>query len=235
MQKRKSRTHVSQKVLLTEQVSSILLNDTPPKLKDPGAPTIACIIGDHFIDRALLDLGASVNLLPYSVYEEFGLGELKPTTVTLQLADRSLKVPRGMIEDVLVKVDRFYFPIDFLVLDMEPVASSRKQIPVILGRPFLATANACINCRTGVMEVSFGNMQVKLNVFQASQQPHEREECLLVDVVDEIVEEALPSILVEDPLEACLAHFGFENFDIDGSVEEVNVLLNASSTSDFPP
>ena len=140
-----------------------------------------------------------------------------------------------MIEDVLVKVDRFYCPVDFSVLDMEPVASSRKQIPVILGRRFLATANACINCRTGVMEVSFGNMQVKLNVFQASQQPHEREECVLVDVVDEIVEEALPSILVEDPLKACLAHFGFENFDIDGSVEEVNVLLNVSSTPDFPP
>ena len=106
------------------------------------------------------------------MYEEFGLGELKPTTVTLQLADRSLREPRGMIEDVLVKVDRFYFPVDFLVLDMEPVASSRKQIPVILGRPFLATANACINCRTRVMDVSFGNIQVKLNVFQASQQSH---------------------------------------------------------------
>ena len=77
------------------------------------------------------------------------------------------------------------------------------------------------------MEVSFGNMQVKLNVFQASQQPHERDECLLVDVVDEIVEEALPSILVEDPLEACLAHFGFENFDIDGSVKEALKLLDA--------
>ena len=73
-----------------------------------------------------------------------------------------------MIEDVLVKVDRFYFPVDFLVLDIEPVANSRKQILVILGRPFLATANACINCQTGVIEVSFGNMQVKLNVFQAS-------------------------------------------------------------------
>ena len=73
---------MSQKVLLMEQVSSILLNDTPPKLKDLGAPTIACIIRDHFIDRALLDLGASVYLLPYSVYEEFGLGELKPAIVT---------------------------------------------------------------------------------------------------------------------------------------------------------
>ena len=89
----------------------------------------------------------------------------------------------------------------FWVLDMEPIASSRKEISMILGRPFLATANACISCRTEVMEVSFGNMQVKLNVFQASQQPHEREECLFVDVVDEVVDEVLPSILVEDPFE----------------------------------
>ena len=112
-------------------------------------------------------------MLSYSLYEEFRLGELKPTTVTLQLADRSLKVPRGMIEDVLVKVDRLYIPVDFLVLDMEPVASSRNQISVILGRPFLAMTNACINCRTRIMKVSFGNMQVKLNVFQASQQSYE--------------------------------------------------------------
>ena len=74
---------MSQKVIFTEQVSSILLSDIPLKLEDPGAPTIACIIGDHFIDRALLDLEASVNLLSYSVCEKFRLGELKATIVTL--------------------------------------------------------------------------------------------------------------------------------------------------------
>ncbi|XP_028109678.1 uncharacterized protein LOC114308305 [Camellia sinensis] len=200
-----------------------------------GASTIAYIIGDYFIDRALLDFGASVNLLPYSVYEEFGLGKLKPITVTLQLADCSLKVPRGMIENALVKVDRFYFLVDFVVLVMEPIASSRKQIPMILARPFLAMANACINCHAGVVDVPFGNMQVKLNVFQASQLPHEKEECLFVDIVGGIVNEALPSILIKDPLEACLAHFGFDDFDIDRSVEEVNALHNSSSTPDFPP
>ncbi len=114
------------KVLLTEQVSSILQHNTPPKFKDPGAPTIFCVIGDNSIDRALLDLGASVNLLPYSVYEKFGLGELKPTSVSLQLADRSVKMPRGMIEDVLVKVDKFYFSVDFIVLDMEHVPNIKK-------------------------------------------------------------------------------------------------------------
>ncbi len=175
---------MTKKVFLTEQVSSILQHKTPPKFKDPGAPTISCVVGDHSIDRALLDLGASVNLLPYSVYEKFGLGELKPTSVSLQLADRSVKIPRGTIEDVLVKVDKFYFSVDFIVLDMEPVPNLKKQIPMILGRPFLATANACINCRTGVMDISFGNMKVKLNVFHASNQPAREDECFLVDKKD---------------------------------------------------
>jgi hypothetical protein len=80
-----------------------------------------------------LDLIASVNFLPYSVYLQLGLGELKPTTMTLQLADRSVKVPRGIVEDVLIKVDKFYFPVDFIVLDTEPVQVIGTEIPVILG------------------------------------------------------------------------------------------------------
>jgi hypothetical protein len=114
-------------------VSSILQCKLPIKYKDPGSPTIACMIGESQINRALLDLGASVNLLPYSVYLKLGLGELRPTTVTLQLADRSLKRPRGILEDVLIKVDKFYFPVDFIVIDTEPVHDVVNQIPVILG------------------------------------------------------------------------------------------------------
>jgi hypothetical protein len=106
-----------------------------------------------------------VNLLPYSVYQQLGLGELKPTIVILQLADRSIKKPRGIVEDVIIKVDKFFFPMEFIVLDTEPVPHFERLIPVILGRPFLAIANACINCRTGVMEISFGNMKVRLNIF----------------------------------------------------------------------
>jgi hypothetical protein len=97
------------------------------------------LIGVSQIERALLDLGASVNMLPFSVYVQLGLGELKPTCMTLQLADRSVKVPRGIVEDVLIKVDKFYFPVDFIVFDMELVQNLGSQIPVILGRPFLAT------------------------------------------------------------------------------------------------
>ena len=85
------------------------------KYKDPGCPTISCFIGKHKIERALLDLGASVNLLSYSVFQSLNLGELKPTSVTLLLADRSVKVPRGIIKDVLVQVDKFIYPVDFIV------------------------------------------------------------------------------------------------------------------------
>ena len=76
----------------------------PVKYKDPGSPIISVNIGGTCIDKALLDLGASVNLLPYSVYKQLGLGELKPTNITLSLADRLVKIPKGIVEDVLVKV-----------------------------------------------------------------------------------------------------------------------------------
>lgn len=194
-QKRKSRTNVTQKVLLAEGVSSVFHTSTAPKLPDPGTPTISCIIGDLLIERALLDLGASVNLMPYSVYERFGLGELKPTSITLQLADRSVRIPRGVIEDVLVKVDHFFFPADFIVIDTEPGQISKQTTPVILGRPFLATANASINVRAGVMDVSFGNMNVKLNIYNPSRDPPSDADCFAVDVIDNNV--------VEDP---CLCH-----------------------------
>ncbi|RVW33436.1 hypothetical protein CK203_098872 [Vitis vinifera] len=88
------------------------------KYKDPGCRTISVSIGRTCVEKALLDLGASVNLLPYSVYKQLGFGELKPISITLSLADRSVKIPRGMIEDVLVQVNKFYYPVDFVVLDM---------------------------------------------------------------------------------------------------------------------
>ena len=117
----KIRIKLSKKAFLTEQVSAIIENKAMLKYKDPGCPTISVQIGDSFMDRALLDLGASVNLLPYSIYNQLGLGELKATTITLSFADRSIKVPRGVVEDVLVQVEKFYYPMDFVVLDIEPL------------------------------------------------------------------------------------------------------------------
>ena len=156
---------IEKKAFLTEQVSAIIQSRNPVKYKDPGSPTISVNIGGNCIDKSLLDLGASVNLLPYSVYKQLGLGELKPTNITLSLADRSVKIPKGIVEDVLVKIDKFYYPVDFVVLDTEPIANEPNHVPIILGRPFLAIANAIINCRNGVMQLTFGNMTLELNIF----------------------------------------------------------------------
>jgi hypothetical protein len=220
----KRKTNVPKKVCLTEHVSSILQCKLPIKHKDPGCPTISCMIGVSRIEKALLDLGASVNLLPYSVYLQLGLGELKPTSMTLQLADRSVKVPRGIIEDVLMKVDKFYFPVDFIVLDTESIQNVGIQIPVILGCPFLATANALINCRTGAMKISFGNMTVELNIFDISKQPLETSEIGSACLIEEIIEDTIDETSIEDPLEGCFAQFE-EDLDLDKLLEQANAML----------
>ncbi|KAL9339086.1 hypothetical protein Peur_068101 [Populus x canadensis] len=202
----KRRLNVKERAFLTEHASAIIQFKTPPKYKDPGCPTISCIIGNHKIDQALLDLGASVNLIPYTVYEQLGLGEIKPTRITLQLADRSIKIPRGIVEDVLVQVDKFYFPVDFVVLDTAPIQGSNAPIPVILGRPFLATSNALINCRNGVMKLSFGNMTVEMNIFNVSKQIGEHEDIREVDLIQTVCQEHFEREWIKDPLERTLIH-----------------------------
>ena len=154
------------------------------------------------VEKALLDLRASVNLLPYSMYKQLGLGELKPTSITLSLADRSIKIPKGTIEDVLIQVDRFYYPVDFIVLDTEPVAVGANHVPIILGRPFLATSNAIINCRNGVMQLTFGNMTLELNIFHLSKRHMQSEEddCEEVCMIDAILEEQANEQQVQDVL-----------------------------------
>ena len=137
--------NVDKKAFLTEQVSAIIQYKTPMKYKDPGCLTISINIGGTYVEKALLDLGANVNLLPYSMYKQLGLGELKPTSITSSLADRSIKIPKGTVEDVLIQVDKFYYQVDFVVLDTEPAAVGANYVPIIPWRPFLATSNAIIN------------------------------------------------------------------------------------------
>ena len=194
--------NVNKKAFLTEKVSAIIECKTLVKYKDPGCPTISVNIGGFSVEKALLDLGASVNLLPYSMYKQLGLGELKPTSITLSLADRSIKTPKGTIEDVLIQVDKFYYQVDFVVLDTEPVAVGANYVPIILRRPFLATSNAIINCRNGVMKLTFGNLTLKLNIFHLSKrhmQPVE-DDCEEVCTIDTILEEQANEQQVQDVL-----------------------------------
>jgi len=181
----KRKLNVKKKAFLAEQVSVILQNNNALKYKDPGCPTISCFIGEHKIKKALLDLGASVNLLPYSVFQSLNLGELKPTSMTLLLADRSVKMSKGIVKDVLVQVDKFIYPVDFIVLDIQLVEACN-LIHVILGRSFLATSNALINYRNGVMKLSFGNMTLKMNVFNICKQPGDDND-LKVDFIEKLV------------------------------------------------
>ena len=102
-----------------------------------------------------------MNLLPYSIYEELGLD-------TLQLADASIRYPKGVIKDILIKVRDFVFPVDVIVLDSKQAQGIESKIPVILGRPFLATSNALINCRNGVMQISFGTVTIQVSIFNVS-------------------------------------------------------------------
>ncbi|XP_026454429.1 uncharacterized protein LOC113355714 [Papaver somniferum] len=180
----KRKLHVHKRAFLTEQVSSIIQNNIPTKFRDPGCPIIPCTIGDHEVENALLDLGASVNLLPYSVYVQLGLGEMKPTLVTLQLANRSVKIPR----------------------DTQPVQNPDNHIPVILGRPFLETSTAIINCRNGVLKFSFGNMIVELNAFNISQQPIDCDDTELheINMIESLIQDSLPDILSVDPLQTAV-------------------------------
>ncbi|RVW36265.1 hypothetical protein CK203_103025 [Vitis vinifera] len=183
---------VTKNAFLTEQVSAIIQSKSPVKYKDPRCPTISVNIGGTQMEKALLDLGASVNLLPYSVYKQLGLGELKPTTMTLSLADRSVKIPRGVIEDVLVQVDKFYYPVDFVVLDTDSTVKEENYVPIIIGRPFLATSNAIVNCRNGVMQLTFGNMTLELNIFYLCKRhlhPEEEEGFKEVCLINTLVEE----------------------------------------------
>jgi hypothetical protein len=149
--------------------------------------------------------------------------------MTLQLADRFVKIQRRIVEDVLIKVDKFYFPMDFIVLDTKPVQVIGIEILVILGQPFLATANAIINCRSGVMKISFGNMLVELNIVQIKKQPLDYDQmnqvCLIEEITNEVTEE---SSIEEDPLEACLAQFG-EDLDFEKLMEQADALLETTS------
>ena len=184
----KKGLNVDKKAFLTEQVSAIIQCKTLVKYKDLGCPTISVNIGGTCIEKALLDLGASVNILPYSMYKQLGLGELKPTSITLSLAYRSIKIPKETVEDVLIQVDKFYYPVDFVVFDIEPAAIGANYVPIILRRPFLATSNAIINCRNGVMQLTFGNITLGLNIFHLSKkhmQPVEdgSEEVCIIDAI----------------------------------------------------
>ena len=149
-------------VNLSENCSSIIQRKLLEKLIDTGSFTIPCVIGEHTFNKALCDLDASINMMPYLVAKQLNMGKITPTALSLQMADRSMTLPKGIIEDVLIKVGKFIFPVDFVVLDME----EDKKVPLILGRPFLATSRALIDVEKGELTLRVRDDKVQLNIYK---------------------------------------------------------------------
>ncbi|XP_070025429.1 uncharacterized protein [Nicotiana sylvestris] len=146
-------------VTLTQTCSAVVTRPIAEKLSDPGSFTIPCTIGNFAFAKALCDLGASINLMPLAIYKRLGIGRARPTSMLLQLADRTVKRPSGILDYVLIQVGKFVFLADFVILDCRV----DEEIPIILGRPFLATRRALINCEIGELKMRLNDEEITFN------------------------------------------------------------------------
>ncbi|KAK5835837.1 hypothetical protein PVK06_011549 [Gossypium arboreum] len=189
-------------VELNEECSAILQNKLPTKLKDLGSFTIPCLIGSLNVEKALADLGTSINLMPYKMFKQLGLREPKPTRMSIQLVDRSVKYPRGIIEDVLVKVDKFIFLVDFVMLDMDEDV----EVPLILGRPFLAIARAIIDMGDDKLVLRVGDEEIIFKIYEAMRFSREQDDsCYFINSIDHITQDSFQEIVQEEMTEPYLA------------------------------
>ncbi|XP_026397071.1 uncharacterized protein LOC113291794 [Papaver somniferum] len=179
---KKKRLTGNEVMSVGENVSAILQKKLPPKCKDPGSFDIPVVIGNKRFGKAMLDLGASVNVMPASIYESLNLGPLKETRIVLELADRCNIYPRGIIEDVLVKVNQLVFPADFVVSEMD--SGSDASILLLLGRPFRKTAKTVIDVDKGTLTMEFDDEKIILNIFGAMCYPSDVHSGVHANVVD---------------------------------------------------
>jgi len=176
---RKRKINDQEIVELEVGCSAIIQKTLPQKFRDPGSFTLPVTIENLTIGKALLDLGASINLMSLSMLKKIGDVEVKPTRMTLQLVDRSIKYPHRIVEDLLVKVDKFLFPVDFVVMDIEEDV----EIPLILGRPFIKTVKVIIDVDKGRLKVCAQDEQVSFNVLKAMKYSNDQKECFRLDVI----------------------------------------------------
>ncbi|CAN6704258.1 unnamed protein product [Malus baccata var. baccata] len=198
----KKRISNKEVVQVSENVSAVLQRKLPPKCKDPGSFTIPCVIGNTKFEHAMLDLGASINVMPYSIYASMNLGELKNDGVIIQLADRSNAYPKGVLEDVLVQVDNLIFPADFYVLEMED-SPNVTPLPILLGRPFMKTARTKIDVFKGTLTMEFDGEIINFNISEAMKFPKDDHSCFSIDILDELAQDYL-DMLEDDPLETTI-------------------------------
>ncbi|XP_052172228.1 uncharacterized protein LOC127788158 [Diospyros lotus] len=180
--KRKQKLKRYEKVRVGENVSAIIQRKLPTKCKDPGMFTILCMIGNTSFEKVMLDLGASINVMPYSIYASLKLGPLNKTGVVIQLDDKSNAYPKGVVEDVLVQVNELVFPVDFYVLDME---NDDQTTPILLAKPFLKTSKTKIDVHSGTLTMEFDGEIVKFNIYDAMKFSCDDNSVYSIDVMDE--------------------------------------------------
>ncbi|GJT74614.1 reverse transcriptase domain-containing protein [Tanacetum coccineum] len=177
---------------LNENCSAMLLKKLPEKLGDPGKFLIPCNFPGMDVCHALANLGASINLLPLSIWKRLSLPELTPTRMTLELADRSITYPKGLAEDVFVKVGKFHFPTDFVVVDFE----ADPRVPLILGRSFLRTGRALIDVYGEEITLRVDNEAVTFNLDQTTRYSSTNDKSVnRIDIIDAVCEEYAPELL----------------------------------------
>ncbi|KAM2122551.1 hypothetical protein ACFX1Q_020214 [Malus domestica] len=181
----KKRVREKEVVHVSENVSAILQHKLPPKCKDPGSFTILCVIGNTRFKSAMLDLGASINVMPYSIYASMNLGALKNDGVIIQLVDRSNAYPKGVLEDVLVQVDHLIFPADFYVLKMDE-SDHAPSLPILLRRPFMKTAQTKIDVAKGLVTMAFGGDMISFKISESIETPNIVHSCCAIDKIEKI-------------------------------------------------
>ncbi|XP_057740111.1 uncharacterized protein LOC130957260 [Arachis stenosperma] len=177
---KKRSWHEKETILLIEECNALIQKGLPPKLEDPGSFFLPCTIGNISINKAMCDLGASINLMPSSLMKRLCIEEVKPIQMSLELVDKSVVFPKGMIENLLVKVDKFIFPVDFVILDLDEEGGNS----IILGRSFLATARAIIDVEQGELTLRVHDESITLNVFPETQHSDEKKNCMEINKED---------------------------------------------------
>jgi len=166
-----------------KNVSAVFQRKLPPKCKEPDVFSVPCKIGNLYFDKAMLDLGAFINVMLRFIYDKLNLRELKKTDVVFQLADRSSIYPDGVLEDVLVQVNELVFSADFYVIN---IGDACHDIPILLGRPFLKTARTKIDVHEGTLTMEFDGEVIKFNIFDAMRFPADVNSVYAIDVIVEL-------------------------------------------------
>ena len=167
----RERKRLTKQVMLTNEVSTIFQRGLPPKLGDLGCYFVDIMLGDGQVAKGMLDCGASINLMPYSIYKQFKVGPLKPVNMCLQMANGTKERPLGMCQDVLCQIDKVVVPIDFIVSKIAEGASAKRNETILLGRPFLRTSHACVKYFDGELTLSVMGETVRFDLAKAREDP----------------------------------------------------------------